>query len=140
MKPVSYRKRTRSRPGDRPGDTTIEKSGIPAVLLNMLILNGIESKETIAKGQRGTDHVPVVALSSRDGTYRLLVSEIDPDCLNSAFGIMDNSDGKPQLGYFDMDDLFDPEMGYNFGVVKYTGGEKISDLFKRASEKGILEL
>jgi hypothetical protein len=51
------------------------------------------------------DPKPVVKLSTRDGYYRWLLSEIDPRGGDLAYGLCDSGDGRPYLGYVRLNDL-----------------------------------
>jgi Protein of unknown function (DUF2958) len=55
------------------------------------------------------DPKPVVKLHSRDGYYRWLLSEIDPDGSDLAYGLCDTGDGRPFLGYVSLSDLDKPQ-------------------------------
>lgn len=56
--------------------------------------------------ERGcVDHVPVVKLFTPDGAATWLLSELDPDDPDRAFGLCDLGFGCPELGYVSLAEL-----------------------------------
>lgn len=54
---------------------------------------------------RAADHVPVVKLFTPDGQATWLLSEIDPENPDLAFGLCDLGMGSPELGYVSLSEL-----------------------------------
>ena len=67
-----------------------------------LLANGRLQRE--AEG-RSLDFVPVLKLFSPDGAATWLLTEIDPDNTDIAFGLCDLGLGCPELGYVSLDEL-----------------------------------
>jgi len=59
-----------------------------------LLANGNASNDS----EGGIDHVPVVKLFTPDANCTWLLSELDPDDPNIAFGLCDLGMGSPELG------------------------------------------
>jgi hypothetical protein len=66
--------------------------------LQKLLENGSEQ-------QRDKHHIPVVKLFTPDANCTWLLTEIDPDHPNIAFGLCDLGMGFPELGYIDLEEL-----------------------------------
>ena len=54
---------------------------------------------------RGKDHFPLVKLFTPDGNATWLLTEIDPDTPDMAFGLCDLGLGFPELGYINLFEL-----------------------------------
>ncbi len=66
--------------------------------LQKLLENGSEQ-------ERGKDHIPVVKLFTPDANCTWLLTEVDPEQPDIAFGLCDLGMGLPELGYVDLDEL-----------------------------------
>jgi hypothetical protein len=66
-----------------------------------LLSNGQESHAT----EGGIDHAPVVKLFTPDGACTWLLSELDPEDPDIAFGLCDLGMGCPELGYVSLSEL-----------------------------------
>lgn len=80
---------------------------IPNDLAEKLFANWRESRGEIAK-DKDIDHVPVVKLFHVTTGARWLLTEVDPDRPNIAFGLADWGPalgGVPELGYIDLDEI-----------------------------------
>lgn len=64
-----------------------------------LLRNGIYRAELIERGQSDIDLMPVVKLFTPDAGCTWLLTEIDPDEPDMAFGLCDLGLGFPELGY-----------------------------------------
>lgn len=73
---------------------------IPAALRERLLANGRET----ASG-RTRDFYPVVKLFTPDANATWLLSEIDPDEPDHAFGLCDLGHSSPELGYVSLSEL-----------------------------------
>jgi len=66
-----------------------------------LLANGTASNES----EGGIDHFPVVKLFTPDAGCTWLLSEIDPEQPDNAFGLCDLGFGCPELGYVSISEL-----------------------------------
>jgi len=71
-----------------------------------LLANG---KATVAaiRQDRSIDHVPVVKLFTPVSNATWLLTEIDPDDTDRAFGLCDLGSGCPELGYVSLQEMAD---------------------------------
>lgn len=69
--------------------------------LQQLLKNGQESHEQ----EGGVDHFPVVKLFTPDGACTWLLSEVDPNDPDLAFGLCDLGMGCPEMGYVLLSEL-----------------------------------
>lgn len=69
-----------------------------------LLANGRESVKASA-AERAFDPRPVVKLFTPDANATWLLSELDPEDPNLAFGLCDLGVGCPELGYVDLGEL-----------------------------------
>jgi hypothetical protein len=67
-------------------------------LRERLLLNGRVRKQLAAEGKAEADFYPVVKLFTPDGAATWLLTEIDPDEPDIAFGLCDLGMGCPELG------------------------------------------
>jgi len=65
-----------------------------------LLANGRQSRD-----REDFDPAPVVKLFTPDGWATWLLTEIDPDDPDHAFGLCDLGQGFPELGYVSLDEL-----------------------------------
>jgi hypothetical protein len=70
----------------------------------LMIANYKASREAIDKGETPPDHKPVVKFFFPDGSGTWLLTELNPDDQNDAFGLCDL--GVPELGYIGLDALY----------------------------------
>lgn len=61
--------------------------------------------ENGSKAQRGEDHPPVVKLFTPDAHATWLLTELDPESPEIAFGLCDLGMGFPELGYVSLEEL-----------------------------------
>ena len=66
--------------------------------LATLLANGRASAEAVARDGDTPDHVPVLKLFTPDANATWLITEIDPDCPDIAFGLCDLGLGCPEIG------------------------------------------
>lgn len=79
---------------------------LTASQLDQLKENGLASREMQAKGHGSTpDHVPVVKLFVPWAAGTWLISEVDPDEPDLAFGLADLGMQCPELGYINLGEL-----------------------------------
>lgn len=74
---------------------------LTAAQLEKLRKNGLLSRYC----DGGIDHKPVVKLFTPDGACTWLLSEIDPNDPDLAFGLCDLGCGCPELGYVSLNEL-----------------------------------
>lgn len=70
-----------------------------------LITNGLATQAAQRRGQDEPDHHPVVKLFTPDGAATWLLTEIDPDNEDIAFGLCDLGMGFPELGSVSLHEL-----------------------------------
>lgn len=70
-----------------------------------LLKNGQKSAEAIAIDGNTPDHVPVVKLFNPVGAATWLLSELDPENPDIAFGLCDLGMGSPELGYVSISEI-----------------------------------
>lgn len=70
-----------------------------------LLANGRLRKQRAATGQSELDFIPVVKFFTPSGSACWLLTEIDPDHQDSAFGLCDLGVGFPELGYVSLQEL-----------------------------------
>ena len=70
-----------------------------------LLANGKENQAAIMRDGNTTDFKPVVKLFTPDANATWLLSEIDPDNPDIAFGLCDLGMGCPELGYVSLSEL-----------------------------------
>jgi hypothetical protein len=68
-------------------------------LIEKLIANGRESRE------RDVDHAPPVKLFTPDANATWLLTEVDPQNPDQAFGLCDLGLGTPELGYVSLQEI-----------------------------------
>lgn len=73
---------------------------IPRILMARLIQNG-----EAHRADPRMDPRPVVKLFTPDGAATWLLSEVDPDQTDLAFGLCDLGHGAPELGYVSLAEL-----------------------------------
>lgn len=66
--------------------------------LDQLILQGRATSAALAQGEGPPEHDPVVKLFTPDASCTWLISELDPDDPDLAFGLCDLGFGSPELG------------------------------------------
>jgi len=71
---------------------------LPKDILDQLAANGQINQSRIEAGEDTIDHPPVVKLFTPDGGATWLLSEIEPDDPDIAFGLCDLGPGFPELG------------------------------------------
>lgn len=73
---------------------------LTAALRRQLLLNGHKSRS-----QPDFDPVPVVKLFTPDGSATWLLTELNPDNPDLAFGLCDLGLGSPELGYVSLSEI-----------------------------------
>ena len=72
----------------------------------MKLLTSAQRQQLLRNGQtsreRECDHVPVVKLFTPDANATWLLTELDPEDLDRAFGLCDLGLGMPELGYMSL--------------------------------------
>lgn len=79
----------------------IQMKPLPQDILDKLLANGRAS----AASEGGIDHVPVVKLFTPDAGATWLLSEVDPDMPDFAFGLCDLGLGFAELGSVSLDEI-----------------------------------
>jgi len=82
-----------------------------------LLANGCAAREA-ASAKRDIDPKPVVKLFTPGGYSRWLLTEIDPNGTDRAYGLCDPGDGRPHLGYVNLSDLEAPHGQYTLLTVR----------------------
>ena len=77
----------------------------PKNILDKLTANGRANKARIEAGEETIDHLPVVKLFTPDAGATWLLTEIDPDLPDLAFGLCDLGLGYPELGSVSLSEL-----------------------------------
>jgi hypothetical protein len=77
---------------------------VPPTLLSQLLGNGILQRALQARGT-GVDLKPVVKIFTPDAAATWLLSELDPDDQDTAFGLCDLGLGFPELGAVSLREL-----------------------------------
>lgn len=70
-----------------------------------LLANGHASAEAIARDRDAPDHVPIIKLFTPDANATWLITEIDPDRPDNAFGLCDLGLGCPELGSISISEI-----------------------------------
>ena len=68
-------------------------------IYEQLLRNGRQRQEELAQGVTETDYEPVVKLFTPDAACTWLLTELDPEDPDIAFGLCDLGMGCPELGY-----------------------------------------
>ena len=79
----------------------------PNDILDKLFANGRANKARMEAGEDTIDHLPVVKLFTPDAGATWLLTEIDPDLPDLAFGLCDLGLGYPELGSVSITELKD---------------------------------
>ena len=77
----------------------------PKDILDKLAANGRANKARMEAGKDTIDHAPVVKLFTPDAGATWLLTEIDPDLPDLAFGLCDLGLGYPELGSVSITEL-----------------------------------
>lgn len=107
---------------------------IPDELRAQLLANGQRSLEN-----EGFDPLPVVKLFTPDAGATWLLTEIDPDDHDHAFGLCDLGLGYPELGYVSLAELVTVRGGLGLPVerdVHFIAGKPISVYAREARLMG----
>ena len=70
-----------------------------------LLKNGTDTAQRLAEGLDTNDHPPVVKLFTPDAACTWLLSELDPEDPDIAFGLCDLGLGTPELGSVRLSEL-----------------------------------
>jgi hypothetical protein len=70
-----------------------------------LLLNGLIRQQLQEGGKAEADFIPVVKLFTPDGACTWLLTELDPDDPDIAFGLCDLGMGSPELGNVSISEL-----------------------------------
>jgi hypothetical protein len=70
-----------------------------------LLENGRQQRAAIDRGTEPLDFAPVVKLFTPDGNATWLLTELEPDDPDIAFGLCDLGLGSPELGYVRLTEL-----------------------------------
>ena len=73
--------------------------------LQQLLANGRATKSALAEMREPPDHRPVVKLFTPDAACTWLLTEIDPDAPDIAFGLCDLGMGFPELGTVSLSEI-----------------------------------
>ncbi len=74
----------------------------------MLIIDKEMREKLLENGKpenKGENHLPVVQVSILGSDYQWLLTELDPEHQNIAFGLCDLGMGFPEMGYVDLKDI-----------------------------------
>jgi hypothetical protein len=81
-----------------------------------LFANGRAAREAARNGLE-FDPKPVVKLFTPHWYGRWLLTEIDPDSTQRAYGLCDTGDGRPYIGYVSLRDLDDVHGKFKFTIT-----------------------
>jgi len=83
--------------------------------------NGCEQQELISKGFAVADHMPVVKLFTPDASAVWLLTTLDPNDKDLAYGLCDLGFGSPELGHVRISEIEDVRGALNLPVERDTG-------------------
>ena len=78
---------------------------LTAEIREQMLRNGRERLECQLRGESEPDFVPVVKLFTPDAGCTWLLTELDPEYNDLAFGLCDLGMGCPELGYVSLSEL-----------------------------------
>ncbi|MBV9084614.1 MAG: DUF2958 domain-containing protein [Acidobacteriaceae bacterium] len=78
---------------------------LTAEIKTCLLENGRKNAELVANGVDTFDFPPVVKLFTPDAGFTWLLSEIDPENSDIAFGLCDLGIGCPEVGYVSLSEI-----------------------------------
>ena len=81
-----------------------------------LLANGVAARDAARAGLE-FDPRPVVKLFTPHWYARWLLTEIDPDSTQRAYGLCDTGDGRPYIGYVCLRDLNDVHGKFKFTIT-----------------------
>ncbi|MDQ2764147.1 MAG: DUF2958 domain-containing protein [Pseudomonadota bacterium] len=106
-----------------------------------LLANGRTNAARNAPGQTAHDFVPVVKLFTPDANATWLLTELDPDDNDIAFGLCDLGLGCPELGYVSLSELAAVRGRLGLPVERdhhFTSDRPLSAYAKAAQTKGAI--
>lgn len=108
-------------------------------ILKQLIANGQDRLNRIILGEDDIDYMPVVKLFTPDANATWLLSEVEPDNPDIAFGLCDLGLGCPELGSVSISDIKAIRGRYRLPVERdlhFTPRATLSEYAARARERG----
>lgn len=105
-----------------------------------LLKNGVEQRKASLKDEY-VDHKPVIKLFTPDASATWLISEIDPNNHDLAFGLCDLGLGFPELGYVSLEELHTVRGKAGLPVERdlwFTPGKTLSAYADEARERGYI--
>ena len=109
-----------------------------------LITKAIEkelNKNWVASTKKDTDHIPVVKFFDPTGSATWLITELNPENQDIAFGLCDLGMGFPELGYVSISELKAVKSRFGLGIERdkwFTTSYPLSAFTKVASEVGYI--
>jgi hypothetical protein len=103
--------------------------------MTKLLKNGAAS----AASEGGIDHKPVVKLFNPVGAATWLLSEIDPNNPDIAFGLCDLGTGEPELGYVSISELSGLRLRFRQKIERdmyFTADKTLGEYAKAARSAG----
>ncbi len=97
-----------------------------------------QTKKLLSNGSsenRGKDHHPVVKLFLPGTDCTWLLTEIDPEDENIAFGLCDLGQGYPELGYVDLQEIINLKFPFKVERDRYFEPNFPISVFARAARK-----
>jgi hypothetical protein len=105
-----------------------------------LLANGIAARDA-ARAGIDFDPKPVVKLFTRNGCCRWLLTEIDPTNTDRAYGLCDNGDGRPELGFISLSKIEAPYGDYKLRVeldLRFVADKPLSIYADVAYTRGLI--
>jgi hypothetical protein len=108
-------------------------------ITDRLLKNGQENAGRIARGENTLDFYPVVKLFTPDGGCTWLLTEIDPENPDMAFGLCDVGLGCPEIGWVSLVELGAIRGRLGLAVerdLSFRGERPVSVYAKEAAKSG----
>jgi hypothetical protein len=108
-------------------------------ITDRLLNNGQENAGRIARGENTLDFYPVVKLFTPDGGCTWLLTEIDPENPDMAFGLCDVGLGCPEIGWVSLIEIGAIRGRLGLAVerdLSFRGGRPVSVYTKEAAKNG----
>ncbi len=104
-----------------------------------LLRNGRINHERLMESLEPLDHRPVVKLFNPVGAATWLLTELDPDDTDIAFGLCDLGFGTPELGSVRISELASVRLPYGLGIERdryFEADKPLSAYANEARSKG----
>lgn len=113
---------------------------LPKEILDQLLSNGRANRDANGLLREDTiDHKPVVKLFTPDGAATWLLTEVDPEDPDEAFGLCDLGMGHPELGNVSLSELAAARGHLGLPIERdlyFVATKTLSEYAKEAAEKG----